>query len=77
MTEQHIQKHGDGSWTYPNHEELERKCGLFSIRNCIQRRRETLRKYMKTCREDLMQEAMEITRPSRNVNKIFGGSGNI
>ena len=31
----------------------------------------THRKYMETYREDLLQEAMEITRPSRNANKIL------
>ena len=29
MTGKHIRKRVDGSWEYPNHEELERKCGLF------------------------------------------------
>ena len=71
MTGQHIQKHGDGSWTYPNHEELEMKSGLFPVSTYIQRRRGTLRKYMETYREDLLQEAIEITRPSRNANKIL------
>ena len=71
MTGQHIQKHWEGSWTYPNHEDLERKCGLFSIRTYIQRRRGTLRKYMESYREDLLQEAMAITKPSRYKNKIL------
>ena len=43
MTGQHIQKYGNGSLIYPNHEELKQKYGLFSIRTYIQRRRGTLR----------------------------------
>ena len=48
MTEQHIQKHEDGSCTYLNHEEFEKKCDFFSIRTNIQRRRGTMKKYMES-----------------------------
>ena len=48
MTGQHIQKHKDRSWTYPDHKELDRKCRLFSVRTYTQRMRGTLKKYMKT-----------------------------
>ena len=42
MTGQHIRKNADGSWDYPDHEKLERECGLFSIDTYIRRRRGTL-----------------------------------
>ena len=71
MTRQHIQKHADRSWTYLNYEEFDKKFGLLSRRTYIQRKRGTLRKYMETYREDFLQETMEITRQSGNVNKIF------
>ena len=62
MTGQNIQKHGNGSWTFLNHEELEIKCRLFQISTFLQRRRETLKEYRDTYREELLQEAMEITK---------------
>ena len=71
ITGQHIQKHRDGFWTYPDHEELERKYRLFSVSTYIQRRRGTPRKYMETYREDLLQKTMKIKRRSTDANKIL------
>ena len=71
MTGQHIKKKGDGSWEYPNHLELEKKCGLFSIETYIKRRRGTLRKYLEEHKKDLLVEACFCTPPSTNPNKIL------
>ena len=55
MTGEHICKNNNGTWTYPNHGELERKCGLFSIETYIKRRRGTLRKYLEEFRSELLE----------------------
>ena len=71
MTGQHIRKNADGSWDYPDHEKLERECGLFSIDTYIRRRRGTLRRYLETERGALLKEAMESVPPSKNANKVL------
>ena len=60
MTGTHIKKDGDGTWEYPDHEELERQCGLFGIEVYLERRRGTLRKYLAENKGDLLREA-EVT----------------
>ena len=67
-TGNHIKKHIDGSWEYPNHSELEQDCGLFPIDIY---RRGTLRKYLEAERSTLLQEAMDTVAPSNNANKIL------
>jgi hypothetical protein len=71
MTGQHIRKDDDGIWTFPDHKELEWKCGLFPIETYIERRRGTLRKYLDENRAELLEEAMEMTAPSKGANKIL------
>ena len=71
MTGQHIRKVGDEEWTYPSHEELEEKCGLYSIKEYIERRRRMLRRYLEEHRKDFLHEAMETRVPQKNVNKIL------
>ena len=53
----HIKKHGDGSWEYPNREELLKKFRLLDIEVYIERRQGTLREYLQNNRESLLREA--------------------
>ena len=71
MTGQHIKKNGDGTWTVPNHKELEKKCGLFPIETYIRRRRGTLRKYLDENKVELLEEAVINTAPSNNSSKVL------
>ena len=71
MTGDHIRKKADGSWSYPNHEVLEKKCGLFPIETYIKRRRGTLRKYLEENRKELLEEAIDSIPPSKNSCKIL------
>ena len=71
MTGQHIRKNGDGTWTYPNHEILEKECGLFPINTYIKRRRGTLQKYIEDYRGELLERAIGSKVPARNSNKIL------
>ena len=71
MTGKHIRKEVNGEWTYPNHDLLEKECGLFPIRTYIKRRRGTLRKYLEEYREGLLEEAKNTTAPARNAKKIL------
>ena len=73
MMDNHIRKGVDGSWEYPNNEELERECGLIPMDRFTRRRRGTLRQYLETEREELLKEAMDSVAPSKNSNKILGG----
>ena len=52
MTSQHIRKNEDGTWTHPDHKDLEKRCGLFSIETYVERRRGTLRKYLEENRSE-------------------------
>ena len=71
MTGLHIRKDGEGIWHYPNHESLERKCGLFSIQTYIKRRRGTLRKYIEENREEMLEEAKGMNAPATNAGKTL------
>ena len=71
MTGKHIVKNEDGSWIYPNHEELLKKCKLLPIEKYIERRRGTLRAYLEEYKPDLMREVTGMTRPARDPNKIL------
>ena len=71
MAGQHIRQRKDGTWKYPDHKNLERICGLFPIETYIARRRGTLRKYLEENRAELLEEAMEMTAPSKSANKIL------
>ena len=71
MTGEHIVKKEDGSWIYPNHEELMKKCKLLPIKKYIKRRRGTLRAYLEEYKPDLLAEVTGMTRPARDPNKIL------
>ena len=71
MTGNHIRKRVDGSWEYPNHEELERECGLFQMDTYIRGRRGTLRKYLENEGKELLEEAMDSVPPSKTPNKVL------
>ena len=46
MTGVHIRKQEEEEWSYPDHEVLLEKCGLFPITIYLERRRGTLREYL-------------------------------
>ena len=71
MTGNRIRKRVDGSWEYPNHEELERECGLFQMDTYIRGRRGTLRKYLENEGKELLEEAMDSVPPSKTPNKVL------
>ena len=71
MTGQHIVKISEEVWEYPNHDKLQRECGLFPIEVYLERRRGTLRKYLEENRKELLEEAMKMTPPARNPNKVL------
>ena len=71
MTGMHIKKDGEGAWHYPNHEFLERKCGLFSIQTHIKRRRGTLRKCIEENRKGILEETEEMNAPATNAGKTL------
>ena len=58
-------------WEYPNHDKLQRECGLFPIEVYLERRRGTLRKYLEENRKELLEEAMKMTPAARNPNKVL------
>ena len=71
MTGEHIRKVREDSWEYPDHEKLLIKCKLLSIETYIERRRGTLRDYIKSNRNELLQQAQKLWKHSRDVNKLF------
>ena len=71
LTDSHIRKLDNGKWVHPNHEPLFRKCGLFPINVYLERRRGTLRRYLETFKEDLLQKAESCTRHCLNVQKVL------
>ena len=54
-----------------NHDKLQRECGMFPIEVYLERRRGTLRKYLEENRKELLEEAMKMTPPARNPNKVL------
>ena len=71
MTNNHIRKVGDEEWQYPNHDVLERNCGLFDMETYIKRRRGTLWRYLEDHRADLLEGVRKLKTPSRNANKVL------
>ena len=71
MTGEHIKKVEDGSWVYPDHEKLLRKCRLLKIMTYVESRRNTLRGYLKNCNPTLWEGVQKINPPSRNPNKVL------
>jgi hypothetical protein len=71
MTGKHIKKLTDKVWEYPDHDSLERECGLFPIEIYLERRRGTLRAYLEDHRKEVLEKAMELTPPARNSNKVL------
>ena len=59
MMGDHMKKDGDGVCEYPDHEELEKQCGLFGIEVYLERRG-TLWKYLVENKGDLLRE-VEVT----------------
>ena len=61
MTGEHIRKRGE-RWEYPDMINLQKKCGLFSIEEYVERRRGTLWEYLEANRKRLMEQALETER---------------
>ena len=71
MTGKHIIKHSKDNWEYPCHADLQWKCGLFSIKAYVQRRRGTLQKHLEENRENLMKETDKTKTPDCNPNTFL------
>jgi hypothetical protein len=71
MTGKHIKKLTDEVWEYPDHNSLERECGLFPIEIYLERKRGTLRAYLEDNRKEVLEKAMELTPPAKNPNKVL------
>ena len=71
MTNNHIRKLDENEWVYPDHDSLERTCGLFDMNTYIKRRRGTLREYFEKFRPDLLREAEVEAKHSKDVNKLL------
>jgi hypothetical protein len=71
MTGQHIKKLPNGVWEYPDHNLLERECGLFPMDIYLERRRGTLMAYLAEHRTEVLEKAIELTPPARNSNKVL------
>ena len=71
LTNSHIRKLENGEWEYPTHDPLFRTCGLFPMHVYLERRRGTLRQYLKTHRGDLLQKAENCDKHCLNVNKVM------
>ena len=61
----------ENEWVYPDHESLERTCGLFDMNTYIKRRRGTLREYFEKFRPDLLREAEVEAKHSKDANKLL------
>ena len=61
----------DGKWIYPDHEKLLKECGLLEIDKYIERRRGTLRDYLKTNRPALLESAQKTRRHAKDANRIL------
>ena len=73
MTGKHIWKLEDGTWSYPNHEELLRECRLLPIEAYIARRRGTLKKYLTEFKSELLEETNALGAPSGDSRKVLWG----
>ena len=71
LTNTHIRKLDNGKWVHPTHDPLFRKCGLFPMNVYLERRRGTLRKYLETSREALLQKAENCNKHCFNVRKVM------
>ena len=71
MTNSHIRKLYGDNWEYPDHGELELKCGLFGMETYIKQRRGALREYLENNREDFLREVEGEARHSGDVHKIL------
>ena len=71
LTNTHIRKLENGKWVHPTHGPLLRQCGLFPMNVYLERRRGTLRKYLETYREGLLQRAENCNRHCFDVRKVM------
>ena len=71
ITGSHIQKITDKKWSYPDHEQLLKKCQLFPMDVYLERRRGTLRDYFNKYRKDLFEELQSLNHHCYASNKKF------
>ena len=71
ITRRSIQKERDGSWTYPNHDELFERFILKPIEEYIKRRRWTLRQYFELHKTKRLEIVSQIGPPARDPHHIL------
>ena len=71
MSGSHIKKNVDGSWHYPDHETLLQKCNLCSIEVYLERRRNTLWRFLENNRPELLENSKNCRRHNKDVNKVL------
>ena len=67
----HIKRGAQGVWTYPDHEALLQKCGLWPIGVYIERRRGTLRKYLEENKVELLEDVEALSAPARDPHRVL------
>ena len=70
MMGEHIRKRGE-RWEYPDMINLQKKCGLFSIEEYVERWRGALWEYLEANGEILMEKALETEINCQDVNKVL------
>ena len=70
LTGDHIQKRTE-EWYYPNHSSLFKKARLLPIEKYLERRRGTLRKYLKDNKRELLEKAKNMRQHCYNSSKIL------
>ena len=71
MTGEHIRKQQGGTWEYPDHSTLLKKCELEPIMAYVERRRTTLWTYLWNHKRDIMTVAEQTRTPARHASKIL------
>ena len=71
MCGDHIRKEGDETWLYPDHEKLLQKCGLCSIEVYLERRRNTLWRFLEPNRRELLNKTRNCGRHCKDANKVL------
>ena len=70
MTGSHIRKVGE-NWNYPDHESLAQKCELNNIEVYVERRHNTLWKFLENSRPGLLAKTRNCERHCKDVKKVL------
>ena len=71
ITGVHIRCLTQGTWTYPDHEALLRKCRLKPMTVYVERRRGTLCSYLHSTKPELLQEVQGLCPPARDPHRVL------